>query len=325
MRWTSKRCRIVSVATICPVLQTDYETLPSCWICGSDRTFLWKHNNLNRSLQPDDFRITDHRYGTTLSLLRCSDCNFLFAPPDEIESIVANYEQLEDPDYEKGRETRALQMRRLLEDALNRHPDAKTMLDIGSGIGLMVREAIDMGLDAEGVEPSYDLVERAEAVNKVKLHRGIFPHPDLQGRDFDIILLVDVIEHVSDPTQLLRDCRNALAADGLLVVVTPDLESIAARLLGPRWWHFRLAHVGYFTRKTLNDAAKRAGLAIDAWLRPSWFFPVRYLAHRVGEYLPIRPLNKLADALPPTRWMYDQVIQLNLCDSITVYLKKTDS
>jgi 2-polyprenyl-3-methyl-5-hydroxy-6-metoxy-1,4-benzoquinol methylase len=140
------------------------------------------------------------------------------------------YEQLEDPDYSEGAETRILQMRWLLDLGKGRNPNARTLLEVGSGIGLLIEEARKRGLEAVGIEPSRSLVETARN-NGVELIRGLFPHPAVAGRRFDLIYVVDVIEHVSDPVQLMKDCAAALTPDGVLIMVTPDIESTAARVL----------------------------------------------------------------------------------------------
>jgi len=294
----------------------------NCWVCGGSNISLWKAGHLERPLLPEDFSVTDHAYGSTLALDRCEDCGFIFCSDERVDHLVANYEQLEDVEYERGGENRTLQMRELLKKTMQRAPAARTVLDIGAGIGLMVAEAERLGLEATGVEPSRYFVERAKKTTGVHLLQGIFPHPDLAGRQFDLIFLIDVIEHVSNPVELLRVCGEVLEPGGLILVVTPDLASLAARALGQRWWHFRLAHVGYFTRQSLTLAASKANLEPAGSYRPSWVFPIHYLAHRVGEYLPVRPLNRLAQTLPPLRWVYQRKIRLNLFDSLAFFFQK---
>lgn len=288
---------------------------PACWVCKSHRTVPWKPRSIDRPLEPADFQITDSRYGVTLALHRCSDCGFIFADPSGVDELVALYERLDDPEYESTQDTRALQMQWLLERIQQTHPRARTWLDIGAGAGLLVSLARARGLDATGVEPSRALVRAAEKLHGIRLHQGIFPHPDLAGRQFDVISLVDVIEHVSDPVGLLRSCREALAPDGVLLVVTPDVSSFLARRLGPRWWHFRLAHVGYFDRNTLGKAAYQAGLDAPHWFRARWFFRVSYLAERLACYLPLGAWNRFALRTRPLSWLYQRVIPLNLFDS----------
>ncbi|MCH2127095.1 MAG: class I SAM-dependent methyltransferase [Pirellulaceae bacterium] len=299
-----------------PVTPAVPQSEASCWVCGHAEAVLWKARNLERELLPEDFSITDRRYGVTLKLFQCQQCHFIYADGDEVSELITLYEQLEDESYEKTQPARALQMRWLLDRALKLHPQARSLIDIGAGAGLLVSEARQRGLEAVGVEPSRSLVDAARRIYGLQLSCGVFPHQELAQRRFDLIMLVDVIEHVSEPLQLLRHCQESLAEGGRLVVVTPDVSSLAARILGRRWWHLRLAHVGYFSSRTLQRAAKNAGLAEVRCFRAKWFFPVEYLAQRLESYLPIAWWNRLAIKLPLLRWCYRQVVPLNLRDSI---------
>jgi 2-polyprenyl-3-methyl-5-hydroxy-6-metoxy-1,4-benzoquinol methylase len=290
----------------------------ACWICGSTRSSEWKQRSIDRRLTQEDLQITDSRYGLTLRLLRCGDCSFIFAEADEVAELVQLYEKLEDNAYEAGLENRALQMRWILGVVKKANPKARTLVEIGSGIGLLVHEARKIGFEAIGIEPSRSLVAAAHRILGVDLLNGTFPHPTLAGRKFDVVLIVDVIEHVSDPVGLLRDAADALTNDGILLVVTPDVRSIAARLLGHRWWHFRLAHVGYFSSATMQKAAASVGLKVLAKHRAVWFFPVQYVATRLERYLPVAWLNRRLE------WsaLFQRLITLNLFDSWLFLLRK---
>ena len=151
---------------------------------------------------------------------------------------------------------------------------------------------------------------------------GALPHAALAGRRFEVVFLVDVIEHVADPVGLLGRCVDRLAEDGVLMVVTPDAGSLAARALGRRWWHYRVAHVGYFDRPSLSCAFERVGLHIARRVRARWFFSVDYLATRVERYLPVAGWNRFARGFGPLRWLYARVIPLNLFDSDAVLLRR---
>jgi 2-polyprenyl-3-methyl-5-hydroxy-6-metoxy-1,4-benzoquinol methylase len=296
----------------------------SCWVCGSADARLWKARNIHRRLVPEDLQITDRRYGVTLSLWKCRECGFIFANDEELSELTSLYERLSDPGYEESQDTRALQMRWVLNAARTVYPKAVSLLDIGAGMGLLVAEAKRLGLHAVGVEPSQALVERARKVNAVEMLHGVFPHAALTGQQFDLIFLVDVIEHVSNPTTLLRHCAEALSPGGVVVVVTPDVGSLPAKLLGQRWWHFRLAHVGYFDRRSLGKAIEVAGLSVIRQFRAKWFFRIRYLAERLGVYLPIGRINRWALQVQPLCWLYDRVVPLNLHDSFVVFLQRTE-
>ena len=297
------------------------EPAPACWICASERASFYKAGNGPGELRPDDLRISDDRYGVTLALWRCDDCGFIYADRGEVENLTELYAALEDPDYLEGEESRARQMRWLLELARELHPEARSGLDIGAASGLLVSEARATGLEMVGVEPSRSLVEAAQRDRGVDLLQGVYPHPELEGRVFDLVFLVDVIEHVADPLALLEACRQALAPGGRALVVTPDIGSPTARVLGHRWWHLRLAHVGYFNSQSFGTAAARAGLRVLNETRARWFFPVGYLARRVEQYLPVRWLNNLVEATPLVRRSFGVEIPLNLHDSTVFTLE----
>lgn len=292
-----------------------------CWICGTPGAAPWRARTLDHRLTPADLRITDTAYGRTLALFRCRTCGFVFADGDELAELTSLYARLEDPGYEATREPRRLQMQALLRWTRAKLPGARTLLDVGAGAGFLVAEARRQGLDAIGVEPSTSLVAHARRRGDATVLPGTLPHRALRSRTFDVVTLVDVVEHVSDPIALLRACARHTAPGGAVLVVTPDVRSVAARLLGRRWWHFRPAHVGYFGRETLAAAAARAGLEPWAWMRPRWYFPVAYLTDRLAEYLPVGSLNRVAARAPILRALYRRVVPLDLRDSRGVLLR----
>lgn len=281
----------------------------SCWVCGSVGATLVKHNN-SRQLSADDFRITDAKYGVTEDIYQCRECGFLYCP--EMPDLLHYYEKMEDAEYESTREQRAMQLRRLLAGA---SPSAagKRLLDVGAGSGILIEEAIELGYEAIGVEPSIYLANAAKK-RGLPVIVGSFPSDAITGK-FDVITLIDIIEHVDNPREILSCVRQLLGQNGTCLIVTPDVSSLAARLLGWRWWHFRLAHVGYFNKRTLTLLLKQSGLQIDAIRRPGWFFPADYLFSRAMSYLPA-----FARISPP-KFLKKVVVPLNLGDSLMLVCK----
>jgi len=296
-----------------------------CWVCGSSDVVLWKTGLSAQSLRPEDFRITDAGYGKTLELFRCQECAFIFAGTASGPEIVSLYAAMHDEGYEQTSSSRLLQMQWLLRSASRLRPTARSLLDIGAGTGLMLMAAEQMGIVPTGIEPSEAEVQFGRSrMPGTRFLTGTLPHPELTGEIFDIVCLVDVIEHVCSPVKLLQDAKKMLAPGGLIVVVTPDINSFAARRFGTRWWHFRLAHVGYFAEPTFRMAAEKAGLAVERMQRAKWFFPIDYLATRLEQYLPIRRLNSLLRHTPLLRRIYRQVIPVNLFDSWVFFLNAKD-
>jgi SAM-dependent methyltransferase len=292
--------------------------LDGCWICGDTATAPVDAGDVADALTPDDLRITDKRYGLTLPLVRCGACGFVYASGSGRLGLASLYAELDDDEYGASAEARRRQMAHLLRWAMPGRARPGRLLDVGAASGILLAEAAAAGFDGVGVEPSLPLAARARE-HGLDVHDGVLPHPELDGEVFDVVTLVDVIEHVDDPLDLLRRCREHLAPGGRLVVVTPDQGSVAARALGRRWWHRRLAHVGYFDRSTLTLALQRTGFAAERWGRPRWYFPVGYLATRVGQYVP--GAGRRRATTPPsdgTGRAERAVVPLNLRDSLAV-------
>ena len=285
-----------------------------CWLCGGHRLLLKRTGIAPSELRPESFAMTDSHYGLTLAIYACRACGLLFCPG--AGNVTRYYEALEDRAYEATRVERSLQARRLLRVIKSYQSDGR-LLDVGAGTGILVEEAIAAHYDAIGIEPSQWAAALAQARGLSVFH-GIFPHAAPRST-YDVITLIDVVEHVSNPVPLLRDVAAQLSARGIAVVVTPDVASIAARVMGANWWHYRVAHIGYFGKTTLTAALELAELQPIAWHRPVWVFPLDYLLSRLAHYVPS------IDRVIPERIAHSVTVPLNLRDSWMVIARKANS
>ncbi|HEX2787695.1 MAG TPA: class I SAM-dependent methyltransferase [Ignavibacteria bacterium] len=294
------------------------DTKLKCWLCDGSNVSVFMNQEIDKNLKSTDVRITDDRYGKTLPLYKCNDCSFVFAYPLP-ENIIELYENLEDESYIDSLKPRIKEMQHLLKAALKQKPDAKTVLDVGAGVGLMVNEAQKRGLDATGVEPSKWLVQKAKDLFSINIIEGIVPNDELKNKKFDIIFAVDVIEHLSNPLEFLETLKNYLNDSGLLIIATPDCNSVLAKKLKEKWWHFRLAHIGYFNQKSLAYAIKKSGLKLIRFTRQVWYLPFGYLYKRLSNYLPIGFLNKQIGKIDS---LNNFPVRLNLRDSMVAFIQK---
>lgn len=289
-----------------------------CRACGQKAGFtLIRPASITSELTSDDFAITDLRYGVTSAIYRCDACGLLQCP--DVNNVLAFYERLEDPEYEEGREQRYLQAEQIVKVAIKAlgctSGRGRTLLDVGAGSGILLQAAQRFEFSAVGIEPSSWLVTRAKAYG-LDVHEGVLPNPMLSG-PFDVITLIDVIEHVSEPAKLLRAIGDLLKPGGIAIVVTPDVSSLVARILSFRWWHYRIAHISYFNKKTLVTMTKRTGLTVRWFQRPGWYFSYAYLRERLLRYLPFWLVP------PATGPLKNVVIPLNLGDSLLMVCERT--
>ena len=280
-----------------------------CRICKSDTELKWP-SNLENTISSDSFAITDAHYGQTSAIYQCKQCGFRQC--NDLQDVLSFYEDLEDQEYENGRKERYLQAKALLKELKDLQPQGK-LLDVGAGSGILVEAAIEAGYEAEGLEPSTWLQEQA-IERGLPVKKGVLSDVS-ESEQYDSITLIDVIEHVVDPIMLLKEIKARLAPDGYAMIVTPDCHSFFARMLRRKWWHYRVAHIGYFNLSTLKAACTESGLDVISYNRPGWFFTMDYLWVRVMQYFP-RWLR-----CKPMNWMNRKTVSINLRDSLMVIVK----
>lgn len=284
--------------------------MTKCWICNGKDIALLRQGLSPEALTTSNFAITNADYGQTLSIHRCNGCGFLFCP--EAVNVIGFYEALEDQDYDNIRPARIKQAADVLM-RVRKFKTSGTLLDVGAASGCLVEQALNEKFSARGIEPGKWFSEQAQKHNLPVL-QGYFPHSELSEK-FDIITLIDVVEHVTHPQQLLKDIAAQLKPDGIAVIGTPDVGSLVARVMGAKWYQFRIGHIGYFDRKTLALACQQAGLTPIHWSRPIWYFPFDFLWRRLASYLPFTHLlNQFAPKI---------IIPYNLRDNWMVIAKKS--
>ena len=117
------------------------------------------------------------------------------------------------------------------------------------------------GYRITGIEPSRFLVNQAREQYGIELFQGIVEtFPNLEK--FSVITLVDILEHLAEPDPFMTRLEGLIQKNGILVIVTPDINSLAVKLMGKRWWHFRIAHLNFFNRKSLKVLLANHGFDI---------------------------------------------------------------
>ena len=139
-------------------------------------------------------------------------------------------------------------------------PDGQ-LLEIGCGAGNFLVRAADRGFDVTGLEYSPYAAERAR---KNLSGRGRVLHGEIgilaaEQDAYAVCVLCDVIEHVRQPADFVREIFRLLRPGGVLLVVTPSLDSWSARCLGSRWMVYKGEHLFYFTRATIERQLREAG------------------------------------------------------------------
>jgi len=134
---------------------------------------------------------------------------------------------------------------------LVRERKLKTLLDVGSGPPVKLKELMPAGLDICLVDQPNTAQHAAELLPSAQFFsanlEGDFP---AIGRAFDLVLCADVIEHLVAPDPCLDFMRRHLASQGLLLISTPERETLRGKNCShsPHPMHVREWSFGEFAR-----------------------------------------------------------------------------
>ena len=148
---------------------------------------------------------------------------------------------------------------------LERRPAAARLLDVGCSSGAFLMAARRLGMEGEGVEISPQAAQTAREAG-FRVFTGMLEDAGLADGAFDAITLIELVEHLAEPSRLLAECRRILRPGGILMVTTPNGESWTARAMGARWEVFSLramgGHVSFFNARSLALLAARTGFEL---------------------------------------------------------------
>ncbi|MGD2148596.1 MAG: class I SAM-dependent methyltransferase [Anaerolineae bacterium] len=293
-----------------------------CNLCGADDGVVLYPSTLERDGDWRAFRCTHSGYGTHPPIVKCQRCGLVYTDPRPGGSdMLETYEAVEDPLYVEEREGRVLTFEHHLKplERLTGSPEGRPLLDVGAYTGVFVEIAARHGWDAWGVEPSRWAVKQARS-RGLHVAQGTLATADLPAGHFHVVTMWDVIEHLADPRWALERVYSLLKPGGLLVVHTIDIESLFARLMGPRWPWLMEMHIYYFSRHALRAMLEMCGFEVLSDKPQGRYLRLGYLMNRVGALVP--PVGRPAEWLVTKLGLRGKAVPINLGDLFTAYARK---
>lgn len=275
----------------------------------------------------------DHRPlfdGLYSDIVQCTACGLVFnaAMPteEELAGIYTEaYYQNKDSihygytDYRADRDNIVKTARKRL-GKIEKLKDRGHLLDVGCAFGFFLEVARERGWRVSGVEIS----EYAASYASRELHLDVANHNaeswTYPERSYDVITMWDLIEHLRDPAGTLRKLALALKDDGLLVLSTPDVDSLPAKVMKGRWlgWQLSNEHLYYFSNATLERMLNAAGLEVIKRTRVGKHVNLNLFIDRLTLYakLVASMLRRLERVMPAPLSFY-----VNPLDIICIYAR----
>ncbi len=247
----------------------------SCGVCGSDRWHPYASGQ-------------DYEYGTSkdvFQIVECRHCGHRYLNP---RPVMAELPRIYPPhyyayNYDQAVHPLALRAKDWLDRGkvqswISKHPatsksaknprpqKALRVLDVGCGNGRYLKRLHRLGLakhNLYGVEMNEAAIHQLNQAG----FQGYYGRleevaPELPENSFDVIVLLQVLEHVANPAQIVQILAQLLRPGGRLILETPNIEGWDAKLFREGYWggyHFP-RHWHLFSQETLGKLFEDAHL-----------------------------------------------------------------
>jgi SAM-dependent methyltransferase len=181
------------------------------------------------------------------------------------------------------------------------------ILDIGCGDGLFFDRLAEFG-EVEGVEPSMDLVSPHNP-HRSRIHVCPFDENFRPGKQYSLVTMLDVLEHLENPIDALRHALELLAPAGLMIITVPALMAL--------WTNHDVLnhHLTRYTKRSFRQVACLAGFETQE---------ERYLYHWTCPVkLGVRVMEGLVRSQPeapriPASWANDVLFRVSRFEQRTL-------
>lgn len=188
---------------------------------------------------------------THAHLVQCKDCGMVFSneQPDQ-KTLVEFYSD----GYDLTRYYSPITEKRYKEllEEFEPYRNEGRLLDVGCGYGFFLQTSKEAGWDATGIEITDEAVKACTSKG-LRMHHGTLESAVFPNDHFDVIVLIETIEHVIEVDQLLKEIQRVLRPGGLVYLSTPNFNAINRYRLKEKYDVVQYPlHLSYFTPATLK-------------------------------------------------------------------------
>ncbi len=261
-------------------------------------------------------------------MVRCLDCGLHYLNPQPTRAeLVRYYPEEYDPFLVPAphrlspwqRQSLGYGLRKRCR-AVTRYKEAGRLLEVGCATGLFLDAMRATGKwQVQGVDVSEPAVHQAREQFGLEVFQGTLQEARFPAASYDAVAMWDVLEHVPNPKETVREVCRVLKPDGVFVFRVPVLDGWDRRLFGPLWAGWDAPrHLTAFSRQTIDTLLSQAGLRVQRaactagsyhavalglrfWARGRLSTAGQKRVRRILEALPVRvataPFFYLADRL----------------------------
>lgn len=236
-------------------LELNLESPAECPLCGSESHTIFE------------------KYGHWI--FQCKSCDHYFSLPANPGSHAS---QVYSDEYFLGRAdgypdyvtesallvSRGMKYARLM----SRFVEPTRCLDVGAAAGFLLKGFVENGWEGVGLEPNAAMLAYGKEHLQLDMRQGTLEDNGI-GEQFDLVLMIQVIAHLHDIQQGLKNLAALSRHGGFVLIETWDRASLTARTLKGKWHEFNPPSVlHWFTKKRLISLMEEHGFYLIATGRP---------------------------------------------------------
>jgi SAM-dependent methyltransferase len=236
-----------------------------CAICGPgvSSTQVYDANFGVRDFNPEVYsarRLPDRVH---YRMARCDRCGLLRSDPVADPDVIAGLYRASSLDYTAEfrnlRRTYGRHLRRLAPMLETR----ESLLEIGCGNGFFLEEALAQGyLDVRGIEPSEPACAMATPAVATRIVNDIVRPGQFESASFDVICLFQVLDHLPEPSETLREVLRLLRPGGVVLALNHNADAFSNRALGERSPIIDIEHTYLYDKRTGPELFRRQGFEV---------------------------------------------------------------
>lgn len=238
-----------------------------CPLCNSNNSKVkYNRNYTLKELKSDLFSARRERRKKVYehnTFVICKKCNLIYSNPIINPALIEKLYKKSRFNYGSQEHNLRKSYGEVLRKASKYLKKKDRLLDIGCGNGFFLLEALEQGYkEVYGIEPSRHAVDLADPRIKNKIKISILRENQFEPAFFDAVCLFQVIDHIEEPNKVLSICSKYLKKDGIIIIISHNVNALSSLILGERSPIFDIEHTQLFSKKTISRILINNGFKI---------------------------------------------------------------